>query len=75
MKYVFNARPQPDLLPQEKEQQLLRVFCLRMTVRHGQSREFSGRTENDSPSSGGEGRDEGGRCTLSRGATKDSSPR
>ena len=32
MRFVFYARPQPDLLPQEKEQQL-QVFCLRMTVR------------------------------------------
>jgi hypothetical protein len=34
------TRPQPDLLPQEKEQQSL-VSCLRMSVRQIQSRGFS----------------------------------
>ena len=33
------ARPQPDLLPQEKEQRSP-VSCLRMSVRQIQSREF-----------------------------------
>jgi hypothetical protein len=40
MRFVGYARPQPDLLPQEKEQQSL-VSCLRMSVRQIQSRAFS----------------------------------
>jgi tRNA G18 (ribose-2'-O)-methylase SpoU len=38
--FCFDARPHPDLLSREKEQQS-QVFCLRMSVRQIQSREFS----------------------------------
>jgi hypothetical protein len=43
MEFVFYIRPQPDLLPQEKEQQIAVFFCLRLTVRQIQSHVFPSR--------------------------------
>jgi hypothetical protein len=74
MKFVFYARPQPDPAMREEGTAIAGFLFANDRPANPVARIFK-KTENDSPSPGGEGRDEGGRCILSREATKDGSPR